>query len=150
MVRFSSGVLFLATLMQVSPAQEAKLASAQVPSVVSSAATQRFPQAKLGSWSKETEDGKTTFEVSIVDGTGKRDAVFAPDGALVCIETSMRISAIPASVKKAILVKYPHARISKAEKITLADNELQFEVELLKAAKKELLLSVDGRILKEE
>ncbi len=150
MVRFSTGVVLFAALVVVSSGQEAKLTNAEVPPAVSSAATEKFPQAKFSNWSKETEDGKTTFEVSVADGAGKRDAVFSPEGALVSTETSMKVSALPPAVKSAIQARYPSARVSKAEKIMLASNEVQYEVGLLKAAKKEVLLSTDGKILKEE
>ncbi len=150
MIRFSWIALLLATRTLIGSAQEAKLTPAQIPEAVSSAATQRFPDAKLSHWSKETDDGKTTFEVSVADGKGKRDAVFSPDGVLVSVETSIEVNSIPASVKSTIQEKYPSARIKKAEKITLASNEIQYEVDLLKAAKKEVLLSAEGKILKEE
>ncbi len=150
MVRFSSGVVLFAALAVASSAPEAKLTKTEVPPAVSSAAQQRFPQAKLSAWSKETEDGKTTFEVSVADGAGKRNAVFAPDGALVALEAPLPVSILPAPVKSAIQAKYPSARVSKAEKITLANSEVQYEVDLRKAAKKEVLLSADGKILKEE
>ena len=149
-VRFLSTVLLSGALAALGSAQEAKLTPAQVPAPVTSAANQRFPRAQLSHWSKETEDGKTTFEVSVSDNKGKRDAVFSPDGTLVSTETPLQVSALPGEVKNTIEAKYPKAQIRKAELITLASNELQYEVDLLKASKKEVLLSAGGKILREE
>lgn len=107
MVRLLVGVVLFAALVFVSSGQEVKLTNAEVPPSISSVAMKKFPQANFSNWSKEAEDGKTTFQVSVADGVGKRDAVFSPDGALISTETSMQASALPAVVKTAVQAKCP-------------------------------------------
>jgi hypothetical protein len=52
-------------------------------------------------------------------------------------------------VKRAIQSKYPGASLRKAEKISHGE-QLQYEVALGKAPKKEVLLTPAGKIVKEE
>ena len=48
-------------------------------------------EREVSGWSKELEDGKTTYEVSVIEGSSKRDVVFAEDGSLVAIEESIQV-----------------------------------------------------------
>jgi hypothetical protein len=120
-----------------------------MPAVVRQAVTKQYPNAKVSGRSKELEDGKTTYEVSVIEGSSKRDVVFAEDGSLVVIEQSIQVSDLPAAVKSAIRNKYPRASLRKAEKISHGD-QLQYEVALAKAPKKEVLLTPTGKIINEE
>ena len=90
-----------------------------------------------------------TYEASVTDGSSKRDVVFAEDGSLLAVEEAIQVSNLPATVKSAIRAKYPVATLRKAEKI-LHRSEVQYEVALAKAAKKEVLLTSAGRIIKKE
>ncbi len=128
--------------------QEQKLRPAEVPAAVTEAAAKRYPKAQIAGWSKEVEDGKTTYEASIADRS-KRDVVFAEDGSLVAVEEAIRISSLPAEVKRTLETKYPGAVVAKAEKIYHGD-EIQYEVALRKTSKKEILLTSAGKVLKEE
>ena len=130
-------------------AQEKKLKPADVPSAVTAASAKRFPNAHVSGWSKETEEGRTTYEASIVDSSGKRDAVFAEDGSLVAIEEKISITELPVQVRSAVAAKYPKAVLRKAEKISHA-SETDYEVDLAQAARKEVTVSSTGKILKEE
>src|SRR5581483_1246019 len=129
--------------------QEQKLTVREVPVLVTASATKRFPKARVSGWSKESEDGKTTYEASVSDADGKRDAVFSEDGTLLAIEQSIALSDLPERVKDAVRTKYPHAVLRKAEKIT-HNGSVDYEVDLAKAARKEITISSVGKILKEE
>jgi hypothetical protein len=131
-------------------AQEKRLKPSEVPTGVTAAATKRFPTAQISSWSKETEDGKTTFEASIKDAAGKRDAVFLEDGAFVATEEKISISELPPVVKKAIMDRYPTATFRAAERVSHDSGDPDYEVGIVKAAHKEVTVSSGGRILKEE
>ena len=129
--------------------QEQKLKTSEVPAAVTAAASKQYPKAKISHWSKEMEDGKTTYEASVVEGSSKRDVVLAEDGTLVAVEETIAASALPGPVTSAVQEKYPQAVIAKAEKIT-KDGDVQYEVALRKASKKEVLLTADGKVIKEE
>ena len=129
--------------------QEQKLKPSEVPAAVTAAASKQYPKAKISHWSKELEDGKTTYEASVVEGSSKRDVVLAEDGTLVAVEETIAVSALPGPVTSAVQEKYPQAIIAKAEKIT-KDGDVQYEVALREASKKEVLLTADGKVIKEE
>jgi hypothetical protein len=139
----------LTTIARGQEDKEAKLKPADVPAAVSQAIAKQYPKAKVSGWSKELEDGKTTYEASVIEGSSKRDVVFAEDGSLLAIEEAIQVSDLPAAVKSAIRNKYPGASLRKAEKISHGD-QLQYEVALGKAPKKEVLLTPAGKIVKEE
>jgi hypothetical protein len=141
--------LCLAILAPAQEDKEAKLQPKNVPSAVTGALTKQYPNAKVSSWSKELEGGKMTYEASVMDGSSKRDLVFDENGSLLAVEEAILVSDLPAAVKSAIQTKYPAARLRKAEKI-LHGSEVQYEVALAKAAKKEVLLTPAGEIVKEE
>lgn len=142
-------LLCLTTLARGQEDKEAKLKPADVPAAVSQAIAKQYRNAKVSGWSKELEDGKTTYEASVIEGSSNRDVVFAEDGSLVAIEEAIQVSDLPAAVKSAIRNKYPGASLRNAEKISHAD-QLQYEVALAKALKKEVLLTAAGKIVKEE
>src|SRR4051794_7041704 len=58
----------------------------KVPAAVAKAAKKRFAKAEVVGASKETEDGKTVYEVSVKDAGHKTDATFTEDGKLVSME----------------------------------------------------------------
>ena len=130
-------------------AQEKKLKPADVPTAVSAALSKKYPAARVTSWTKEVEDGKTTYEASVTDHAAKRDVVFDEGGSLQAVEQAIPISELPVEVKTAVAGKYPEAVLRKAERIT-KEGEIQYEVDLSKATKKEVLLSAKGKVLKEE
>ena len=130
-------------------AQETKLKSADVPRAVSAALANKYPGARVSAWTKEVENGKTTYEASITDHEAKRDVVFNTGGSLEAVEQSIPLSELPGKVKTAVKDKYPGAVLRKAEKITRED-ETQYEIDLGKAAKKEVLFNAQGKVLKEE
>jgi Putative beta-lactamase-inhibitor-like, PepSY-like len=129
--------------------QERKINPAEVPPAVTRASLKYFPQGHLSNWSKEIGDGETTYEASVIDRSGRRDAVFSEDGSLVAIEQIIPIADLPKEVKNAVESKYPAAVLHKAEKI-FRNGDVQYEVELAKAGRKEILFNIHGKILKEE
>jgi Putative beta-lactamase-inhibitor-like, PepSY-like len=142
------GVLLSAVAILGKP-QEKKVSGTEVPAAVTTGATRSFPKAQISNWSKETENGKTTYEASLQDANGKRDAVFSEDGALLAVEQSIPVSALPPGVKDAISKNYPNAVVRKAEKIT-HDGSVDYEIDLGKSKRKEITVSSNGKILKEE
>ena len=141
--------LVLLSLPAIFKRQDRKLRPAEVPSLVSASAAKQFPRARISGWSKETEGGKTTYEAAVSDHDGKRDAVFSEDGALVAVEQDISIADLPSRVRDAVTVKYPHAELQKAERIT-QNGTVDYVVDLAKAVRKEITVSSEGRILKEE
>src|SRR5258708_6616937 len=65
---------------------ETKLPLDQVPKVVVDSVKAKFPGAELKAASKETENGKTSYEVSITFKTAKIDLLLTPEGKITAIE----------------------------------------------------------------
>lgn len=143
------GIVLTFCLALVAPAQEQKVKAADVPPAVTAAAVKAYPRAKISGWSKETEDGKLTYEASMTEGAVKRDVQFAEDGALLATEEVISMAEVPTAVQEALKANYPKAAVVKVEKI-MHGSEVQYEFALKKAAHKEVVFSPDGKIVKTE
>jgi glucose/arabinose dehydrogenase len=137
--------LRLTTVVSAQEAKEQKLKLKDVPAPVAAAAANAYPHAKIREWAKETEAGSTQYEASMVDGAMKRDVLFAPNGTVVAVEEIISPAELPAAVQNTIKAKYPQGVTHTAEKIT-GGKEVQYEIGLKKAAKKEVVLTADGRV----
>ena len=130
-------------------AQETKVDEKDVPAKARAAATKAYPKAQIKEWEKVVEDGKTTYEVTMTDGSASWQVVFEGNGKFVAREEVIPVASLPAAVRNAVTAKYPGATLSSAEKIT-GPKKTEYEVGLKNAAKKEIVLASDGKILKEE
>jgi hypothetical protein len=70
-------------------AQEAEIGLDQLPKVVMDAAKAKFPGAKIKAASKETQDGKTVFELETTHEDRNTYVTFRQDGTLVLLETAI-------------------------------------------------------------
>jgi len=137
-------------------AQESEIRLDQVPKAVITATKDKFPGAEHRSAAKETEDGKTVYEMAITHKGHKMDVTFKEDGTLVSIETKLAESEVPAVVLKAVKDKHPGAKIDLIESVKkgpqLKEEADYFELHLTKADKKSVEVEVDagGKILKSE
>jgi uncharacterized membrane protein YkoI len=142
-------ILILSFLNSPVGGQEKELKGADVPVAVTRTLSREFPKAVVSKWSKEIENGKTTYEAGISEGSRRRDAVFSEQGSLIATEQDMDVANLPDKIKNAIQTKYPDAALYKAERIE-SNGKTQYEVQILKGSRKEVLLDFNGKILKEE
>jgi hypothetical protein len=145
----------LLLLVGVARADETKIDVKDVPKPVVDAVKAKFPKAEVTEAAKETEDGKTTYELAIKDGGKSIDVSATPEGKIVAIETTIEPKELPAKVSAAIASKYPKGTMKKAEEIIEIANGKEtksFEVILTTEAKKdvEVKVSPEGKILSEE
>lgn len=137
-------------------AQESKVPLDQVPKAVMDASKAKFPGAKIREAAKETEDGKTVFELAMTHEDRQVDVTFQQDGTLVVVETQIRVNEVPETVMRAVKGKYPGAKIDLAESVKKGPQlkkEVDFyEIQLTTAAKKSVEIEVDakGKILNTE
>jgi hypothetical protein len=133
-------------------ADEEKIPLNKVPEAVMKAVKKRFPDAELVGAAKETEGGKTSYEVMLKDGGKKIDVILTPQGAITVIEKEIAAADLPKAVKNAIDKKYPDATVKKIEeviKVTNGKEKLEFyEFQLQTADKKTIEVKVppDGKI----
>jgi hypothetical protein len=137
-------------------AGEEKVSLDKLPRAVSDAVKKRFPSAELTKASKETEDGKTAYEVVIKDAGTKIDVIVDPNGVITAIEKTIAVGALPKAVRAALDAKYAGATYHGAEEITKVKDGKEaldcYEVVLTKSDKKKVEVQVgpNGRIKKEE
>src|SRR5262249_26521050 len=87
------------------------------PTAVSGAVGKAFPRATITSCKAEHEHGKDSYEVKVTKASGEKIEVdVAPDGAILQVEESIALDAVPDAVKKAFAARYPKARPTGADK----------------------------------
>jgi hypothetical protein len=152
----AAGVLAVTGLFLSARADEEKVPLDKLPRAVVGAVKKRFPAAKMVAGSKETEEGKTLYEVGLENNGQKVDVTVTAEGQIQEIEQTVAGNDLPRPVAGALNGKYPGAKIQKAESITKVkggDEKLEsYEVVLATASGKkvEVVLSPDGKITKTE
>ena len=137
-------------------ADEEKVPLDKVPKAVIDAVKKRFPNAEMTGAEKETEDGKTNYEIAIKDNGTKIDVEVTADGVITEIEKTMNVSDLTKAVTETLNGKYPGSTLKKAEqifKVAEGKETLEhYEVVLVTPDKKkfEVCVSPEGKIVKEE
>jgi hypothetical protein len=115
--------------------------STQVPSGVKSAFAKAYPSVKTVKWEKEKGD----FEAGFKQGSKEMSAVFKADGTQVESELEINTVTLPATVIAYVKQHYKGAVIKEAAKITKANGEINYEVEV---KGKDLLFDNSGKFIK--
>src|SRR5262245_32039576 len=84
----------------VSPADEEKVPLDKVPKAVLESVKGRFKDAELKGATKEKEDGKTVYEVTIKFKGHNVDVTVTPDGDIILIEKEIAAKDLPKAVAK--------------------------------------------------
>ncbi|MEO7192141.1 MAG: hypothetical protein ABI051_13905 [Vicinamibacterales bacterium] len=133
------------TTKPATPTPTAKpAAKAALPPAVSAAFKKAYPNATIQNVSKETERGKTVYEVESMDGPQRRDLIYATDGTVVYYEELIGESDVPAVVVAAIKTRYPKATISTRERLFKAGT-MNYEFILKGAGVSEVILTPEGK-----
>ncbi len=146
----------LFVLVAPTRADEEKVPLDKVPKAVLEAAKKRFPKAEVVGASKETEDGKTVYEVEMKEDGKKIDVTLTPEGIITLIEKQIDVKDLPKAVAEAIDAKYPKATFKIIEEVTAVKDGKEvvdfYEAVLVTADKKEIEVQVatDGKIKKVE
>lgn len=136
--------------------QEEKVALAKVPKPVLSAAKAHFVDSEVTGASKETENGKLVYEVTIKHKGQNIDVTLTPEGEIILIEKEIAAKTLPASVASALQGKYPKAMYKIVEEIIKVEKKREklayYEVLLVKTDKKwlEVQVTPEGKIAHEE
>ncbi|HVA49502.1 MAG TPA: PepSY-like domain-containing protein [Pirellulales bacterium] len=143
--------LMLLTVDARALAKEEDVPLDQVPKVVLEAVKAKFPGAKLTEAAKETEDGKTTYEIGLEHKGQEYSVSLTAAGKITEIEREIEIKELPKAVSDAIKKKYPKGKMEKAEEVT-AGGKTTYEVVVEASDDKDVEVTVDasGKILKEE
>lgn len=138
-----------ALAQRAKPASKAAPAAdpaARLPAPIVNAFRTSYPNATIKHAAKETENGKTVWEVESIDNGLARDLIYNPDGTVVEFEEQIAPASVPPAVSAALKAKYPKATIAKAEKL-MKGTTLTYELALKGAAVKSAEVSPEGRFV---
>jgi hypothetical protein len=127
----------------------------EVPKAVLDSVAKKYPAAKRLQYERETEDGKTIYEIQVLSNGHKIDVDVTPDGRIFEEEEEIPFATAPDAVKQAFAgsAKFGRWSVKRAERLTHADRPDAPEYELLVASGKnlaELVFAADGKQLKIE
>lgn len=150
------GVLGLISFAPVARADEEKVPLDKVPKAVMDAVKKRFEGAEVTGAEKETEDGKTAYEIAIKHKNQKIEVTLTPEGEITGMEKVIAATDLPKAVTEALEAKYPKATYKLIEEVIKVKDKKEklesYEVLLETTDKKkfEVLVAPDGKITKVE
>lgn len=135
------GIAFLAPAM----AADSRVKLESLPAPVQTAIRAQAANATILDISKETEKGKTTFEVETKVNGKTRDFNLDAAGAVLVIEEEVDLDSVPVAARTALQKRAGSGTIDKVEKVT-AGSTISYEAAIKsKAGKKsELSVNADG------
>ena len=105
-------------LASLGMAAETKVQMKNLPAAVQKAVQEQTAGAEIKGLSKETEKGKTVYEVETMMNGKSRDVTFDAKGAVIEIEEQTALDSIPAAAKAAIEKKTAGGKIKIVETVT--------------------------------
>ena len=149
-------VLGVFAVVMVAGADDKKVPLDKVPKEVMDAIKGRFPEAKVTSVEKETEDGAVVYDIELTHKGRKYEMDIKKDGTIIEIEKQVDAKDLPEAVTKAIEAKYPNATLKEIMEVNKVKDKKEtpdhYEVVIVTAEKKELeiTVSLDGKEVKAE
>ncbi len=137
-------------------ADEQKVPLDKLPKAITAAVKKRFPRGEMTEASREDEDGKTVYEVTVKDGKQKIDVTLTPQGTITTLEKTIEPKTLPKAVRDALEARYPKAAYKIAEEVVRVKDgkeTLDYYEALLETADKkrvEVEITADGKIKKTE
>jgi hypothetical protein len=125
MRKFFGSVAIVTSLLFVAAARsdEEKVNLDKVPAPALEAVKKRFPGAEIKGASKEVEDGKTLYEITLKDKGLQVEVTATPEGKLVTIEREIAMKNIPEAVRKTFDVTKPNAKVELIEEVIKVEGE---------------------------
>lgn len=140
--------LFLAGM---SSAQEKKIKRSDLPPAVEKTVGEVSKGATIKGFSKETEKGKTTYEVEMVVDGHSKDVELDANGTVVEVEEEVAMDSLSADVKAGLTAKAAGGKILKVESLTKNGKLVAYEAKVETAGKKsEIQVGPDGKPLDHE
>jgi len=122
---------------------ETKVKLESLPAAVQAAVKEQTKNATLVGLSRETEQGRTQYEVETSVNGKSRDVTLDKTGAVIEVEEQVEIDTLPAAAKAAIEKKAAAGRITKVEKLT-AGSAISYEAAITTKAGKKTRFGVNG------
>jgi uncharacterized membrane protein YkoI len=118
MTRTFTIILAIATLGGAAMGAEKKLQMKDLPPAVQKTVQEQTKGAEIKGLSKETEKGKTSYEVETMVNGKHRDFLVDVKGAITEVEDETALDSIPAAAKAAIEKKAGGGKIGMVETMT--------------------------------
>jgi hypothetical protein len=136
-------------------AQDEPVALDKIPKAVMDALLARFPQAKIDTCTRTTEDGEVVYDIEFRQEGRKCEADITGKGTYINFEKAIQAASLPKAVRSAIEKRYPKSVLKEIMEETevhgTSEKLSAFEVVLVTAGKKdvEVRVSPDGKILED-
>ncbi len=127
---------------------ETRLQLNQLPPAVQKAATQQAKGATVRGYSKETENGKTYYEVELTAAGKSKDLLLDGSGAIIEVEQQVDEKDVPAAAMQAITAH--GGKILKVESVTRGATVSYEAVVSRNGHKSEVAVSAEGKPVKED
>jgi hypothetical protein len=127
-------------------AQETRVKMADLPDAVKRTVEEQSKGATIRGFTKEAQKGKTYYEAELtVDGHHK-DILMDGSGAVVQVEESVSMDAVPAAAKAALEKRAGKGKITSVESITKDGKIVAYEAVVRTGTKKsEIQVDPDGK-----
>jgi hypothetical protein len=129
----------------------AALAMKDLPPAVRKTVQEQTKGATINRISKETEDGKTHYEVETIINGKHRDLAIDTKGLVTEVEDETDIASIPPAAKATIGKKAMGGRVVLVETVTAGGNIVAYEAEYIdkNGRKREVRVKPDGMEVKD-
>lgn len=122
-----------------------------LPSAVQKTVREQSKGAIIRGLSKETEDGKTVYEVEMNFKGHTKDVLISAEGDVLEVEEAVALASLPAPVREGIKKEAGSTRIIKIESLTKGGSLSAYEVHTRTGKKQaEFQVGTDGRLIKKE
>ena len=127
----------------------------KLPKAVVDTLKKRFPKGELTKASKSGEGDKTTYELSVKEGTLKADVDLTAAGAITGMEKQIAEADLPKAIAAAVKAKQPKGTVKTCEEVIAVKDGKEvleyYEVVVETPDKKtvELEIEKDGKVRKE-
>ncbi len=141
----------IATTM-LAVAQEHKILSSQLPSVVAATVNANTAGATIKGFTVDRDHGRKVYEVETIVDHHTRDLEIAEDGTLNEIEEEVKVEMLPSAVKRSLEHERNGGAIKKVESLTKAGKLVAFEAVVMRGSRsREIQFGPDGsKLLHEE
>ena len=140
--------LAMVGLVATTAGAEQKLKMSELPAAVQATVKTETANATVLGIAKETDKGKTVFEVETKVGTKTRDFVVDAAGKVIEVEEETDLASVPAAVRVAIDKQSAGGTVRRIEKATQGGT-VSYEVGLRKNGKNsEFTVNADGSLHK--
>jgi len=145
-------VVYLWLAPAITPGSEVRVKMSDLPPAVQATVKEQSKGATIRGFSKETEKGKTTYEVELTKNGRGKDVSMDTDGKVVEVEEEVAIGSIPEAARTAIEKGAKGGKILKVEAVSAGGGAAQaYEAQVLKAGKRsEVRVAPDGSPKPEE